>query len=625
MCGLVGAWSLDAPKSVDTELLLRMVEELSHRGPDGRGCHVEGPVALGFRRLAINDPAHGHQPWTTQDGTVTVVCNGEIFNHRKLRIDLKRQGHRLVTNCDTELLGPLYQEYGTELTEHLDGQFAFALYDARRARLLLARDPAGIVPLFYTTVGRMLLFASEIKALLCHPEVRREVDLCGLDQVFTLPGLVSPRTMFAGIHALRPGERLVAEEAGIHLERYRDLDFPLADQLRPVTDVDRELDQWAEPVSAALDTSVRLRSEADVPVGMYLSGGLDSSLIGALLGAARPERRWPSYSVTFPDRDFDEAPFQRMVAGKLGTDHLEVPVRDADFAEHLTGMVRHAESPVRESYNVCSMVLSAAVRDSGTRAVLSGEGADELFGGYGSYQLAAAGLSGARLGGLDARLEREARQRMWGLDLRYEQDQLPAAEFRRELYAEDLADAFEDFAVTSQRLVDPARLVGRHPVHQQAYLDFHLRMADHLLGDHGDRMALANGVELRLPFLSPEVIDLAVRIPPELAVANGQEKAVLRRVAAGLVPAEVSTRPKFGFRGPTSSQLLAAGTEWFAELLSPSVVRRQGYFNADTVDAMVRRQRAGAPSVHPHLDVDYLMLVATFAVFVEAFDLPCLG
>jgi asparagine synthase (glutamine-hydrolysing) len=189
----------------------------------------------------------------------------------------------------------------------------------------------------------------------------------------------------------------------------------------------------------------------------------------------------------------------------------------------------------------------------------------------------------------------------------------------------DLAGTFEDFAVTGQRLVDTDRLAGRHPVHQQAYLDFHLRMADHLLGDHGDRMALANGVELRFPFLSSAVIDLAVQIPPELAVANGQEKAVLRRVAAGLVPAEVGTRPKFGFRGPTSSHLLASGADWFAELLSPSVVRRQGYFDVGTVQAMVRRQQAGVPPVHPHLDVDYLMLVATFAVFVEAFALPCLG
>jgi asparagine synthase (glutamine-hydrolysing) len=408
-----------------------MVDELHHRGPDGRGSHIEGPVALGFCRLAINDPAHGHQPWRTRDGTVTVVCNGEIFNHRRLRSILERRGRRLFTNCDTEVIAPLYQEFGTELTEHLDGQFAFAIHDSRRARLLLVRDPAGIVPLFYTTVGQTLLFASEIKALLRHPEVHREVDLCGLDQVLTLPGLVSPRTMFAGIHALRPGERLVADASGVRLERYRDLDFPLAEQSRPVTDVDRELDRWAEPVSAALDASVRLRSRADVPVGIYLSGGLDSSLIGALLTAAEPARRWPSYSVTFPDRDFDEAPFQRVVAGKLGTDHLEVPVRDADFAEHLTAMVRHAETPVRESYNVCSMMLSAAVRDKGTRAILTGEGADELFGGYGSYQVAAHGLGGTGLDGLDALLEREARHHMWGLDLRYEQDQVPAAEFRR--------------------------------------------------------------------------------------------------------------------------------------------------------------------------------------------------
>ncbi|MFG2043717.1 asparagine synthase (glutamine-hydrolyzing) [Dactylosporangium sp. NPDC048998] len=632
MCGLVGAFALDLSSRENGDLVghggdlvRQMARALRHRGPDGDGFHHDGAVSLGFRRLAINDPQHGHQPWRTDDGAVTVVCNGEIFNHRQLRAELVRRGHRFRTGCDTEVLGPLYQEYGLAITDRLDGQFVFAVHDAGRGRLVLARDPAGIVPLFYTVVDRCLLFASEIKALLHHPRVPRQVDLAGLDQALTLPGLVSPRTMFAGIRALRPGERLIADNTGIRLERYRDLEFPPADSLAPVTDVDRELDRWAEQVAPALSAAVEARAHADVAVGTYLSGGLDSSLIAALLGTARPGHRWPSYAVTFPGSDFDERGFQRLVAQKLGTAHREVPVSEPDVAACFRRMVRHCESPVRESYNVCSLLLSAAVRESGVRAVLTGEGADELFGGYRSYQLAAAGVGGNRLGGLDAHLEREIRQRMWGVDIGYEQDQLPAAEFRRELYAEDLAEGFDDFAVTGQQLVDPAALAGRHPLHQRSYLDFHLRLADHLLGDHGDRMALANGVELRLPFLAPAVIDLATAMPPELLVAHGREKAVLRRVAAGLVPDEVVHRPKFGFRGPTSSDLLAAGVDWFAELLSPSLVRRQGYFNPATVDALVRRQREGGPAVHPHLDVDYLMLVATFAVFLEEFDLPCLG
>jgi asparagine synthase (glutamine-hydrolysing) len=603
-----------------------MTSELIHRGPDDDGYHIGEGVALGFRRLALNDLRRGNQPHFSEDRSVVSVCNGEIYNHRRLRAALQSRGHRFRSDCDTEVLVHLYREYGVELTGHLDGQFAFALHDPAKRRLLLVRDHAGIVPLFYTVVDGLLVFASEIKAILRHPAVRGEVDLQGLDQVLTLPGLVSPRTMFRGISSLRPGERLVADRSGVTVDRYWDLDYPDAGELTPFgADRDGALEDAAARMAVLLDEAVRDRLVADVPVGLYLSGGLDSSLIGAFAAAARPDHAWPSYSAVFPGHDFDESPHQRLVAAKLGTRHHEVPVTPSDLAVRLTEMVRHAETPVRESYNVCSMMLSERVRADGTVAVLTGEGADELFGGYPGYRYDAAGLTGSRLSGLDAELEREIRHRMWGVDLGYESDQLLAQEFRRELYSEDLADRFDDFTVTSQRLVDSDRLRGRHPLHQRSYLDFHLRLADHLLGDHGDRMALANGVELRFPFLGRTVVDHATALPPGLMVAHGTEKAVLRRIAEGRVPGEVLARPKFGFRGQTSSHLLSGGAPWFEELLSPSLVRRQGYFDADAVAALVRRQRDGGGQVHAHLDTDYLMVIATFALFVEEFDLPCLG
>ncbi len=604
-----------------------MTSELIHRGPDDVGHHIGKDIALGFRRLALTDLERGNQPHYSEDRGLVSVCNGEIYNHGRLRASLVGRGHRFRTECDSEVIVHLYREYGLDLTAHLDGQFAFALHDTATGRLLLARDHAGIVPVFYTVVDGLLVFASEIKAILRHPAVRPKVDLRGLDQILSLPGLVSPRTMFEGIRALRPGERLVADPSGLTVERYWDLDYPTADALEPVgpTALDGELDRAARSTAALLDSAVRDRLVADVPVGLYLSGGIDSSLIAALAAGSRPGHTWPSYSATFPDDDFDESPHQRLVAAKLDTRHHEVPVRHGDLAARLAGMVRHAEMPVRESYNVCSMMLSEAVRADGTVAVLTGEGADELFGGYPGYRYDATGLGDSRLGGLDAELEREIRHRMWGVDIGYETDQLIAQEFRRELYSEDLAPGFDEFTVTSQRLVDTERLKGRHPLHQRSYLDFHLRLADHLLGDHGDRMALANAVELRFPFLSRPLVDHVTTLSPELMVAGGAEKAVLRRVAAGRVPGEVLARPKFGFRGQTSSHLLNSGADWFEELLSPSVVRRQGYFDPDTVGALVRRQREQGRQVHAHLDIDYLMVIATFALFVEEFGLPCLG
>lgn len=627
VCGIVGAFSLGGAHSIDDKVISQMTSELIHRGPDDQGFYRGSGIALGFRRLALNDLRWGNQPHFSEDRTLVSVCNGEIYDHRRLRALLGAAGHRFRTECDTEVLVHLYREYGADLTAHLDGQFAFALHDASAGRLLLARDHAGIVPLFYTVRDGLLLFASEIKALLRHPAVSPRVDLRGLDQILSLPGLVSPRTMFEGISALRPGERLIADSSGVTTQRYWDLDYPVADSLEPWDDraLGAELDRAAERVGELLDSAVRDRLVADVPVGLYLSGGLDSSLIAALAADSRPGHAWPSYSAVFPGDDFDESPHQRLVATKLGTRHSEVKVRHDDLADGLAAMVRHAETPVRESYNVCSMMLSRAVRADGTVAVLTGEGADELFGGYPGYRYDAAGLGAGRLSGLDAALEREIRQRMWGVDIGYETDQLLAQEFRRELYSDELADSFDEFTVTAQRLVDAERLRGRHPLHQRSYLDFHLRLADHLLGDHGDRMALAHSVELRFPFLARPVVDHATSLHPALMVAGGAEKAVLRRAAEGRVPGEVLARSKFGFRGQTSSHLLAGGAEWFEELLAPSVVRKQGYFNPDTVAALVRRQREQSGHVHAHLDTDYLMVIATFALFVEEFGLPCLG
>ncbi|MFI0242103.1 asparagine synthase (glutamine-hydrolyzing) [Streptomyces sp. NPDC016845] len=623
----MGAFSLGGAHRIDSQVISRMTSELIHRGPDDEGYHTGNGIALGFRRLALNDLERGNQPHFSEDRTLVSVCNGEIFNHRRLREKLTGAGHRFRSACDTEVLVHLYREYGTDLTAHLDGQFAFALHDAPAGRLLLARDHAGIVPLFYTVVDGLLLFASEIKAILRHPAVSPRVDLRGLDQILSLPGLVSPRTMFEGIKALRPGERLIADSSGVTTQRYWDLDYPIAEALEPVRDgdLDAELGRAAGQMTQLLDDAVRARLAADVPVGLYLSGGLDSSLIAALAADSRPDHAWPSYSAVFPDHDFDESPHQRLVAAKLGTRHHEVPIRHDDLAARLTAMVRHAETPVRESYNVCSLMLSRAVRADGTVAVLTGEGADELFGGYPGYRYEAAGLGAGRLSGLDAELEREIRHRMWGVDLGYETDQLVAQDFRRDLYSDDVAGSFDEFTVTSQRLVDAERLRGRHPLHQRSYLDFHLRLADHLLGDHGDRMALANSVELRFPFLARRVVDHATTLHPALMVAGGAEKAVLRRVAEGRVPGEVLARSKFGFRGQTSSHLLGGGADWFEELLSPSLVRKQGYFHPDTVAALVRRQREQGSHVHAHLDTDYLMVIATFALFVEEFGLPCLG
>jgi asparagine synthase (glutamine-hydrolysing) len=619
MCGIAGIYQFNGERPT-RECLDPMMTEIVHRGPDSEGAMALGRVALGFRRLALVDLIGGDQPHFNPDRSVVSVCNGEIYNYRELARDLSARGHRFRSRSDTEVIVHLYEEYGADLAHHLDGQFAFAVYDARIQQLLLCRDQCGVIPLFHTIADGRLLFASEIKSLLRHPGVQRRVDLRGLDQLLALPGLVSPQTMFEGISSLRPGGRIVAGPSGVSEDVYWDLDYPR------MTDEDSPGDfaEHAAQLRDRLARAVETRLAADVPVGFYLSGGLDSSLLGGLMTAARPSARWPSYSISFPERSYDESRHQQIVARQLETRHHEVVVNDRIVASELRTMVWHAECPVKESYNVCSYLLSRRARETGVRCVLSGEGADELFGGYPGYRFDPNMAPASSRSPLDVQLEREASERMWGLDLRYEQDQQLAAETRRYLYSEDVAAEADSFSVTRQRLVDPDRLVDRHPMHQRSYLDFRLRLADHLLGDHGDRMSLANGVEMRFPYLAKDVIDYMVGVPASLMVHDGQEKAMLRRAAEGLVPAEVLQRTKFGFRGQTSTDLLK-NTDWFADLVSPATTRRLGYFNPEALVTLARRQRDGTYQVHPHLDTDYLMVAATFALFVEEFGMPCLG
>jgi asparagine synthase (glutamine-hydrolysing) len=271
-------------------------------------------------------------------------------------------------------------------------------------------------------------------------------------------------------------------------------------------------------------------------------------------------------------------------------------------------------------------MLSGAARASGCRAIIAGEGADELFGGYPGYGVdATAAARPSSAGLLEAELEREIRERMWGADVFYEQDQLPLRSVRESLYSEELLDRLDEFQVTNQRLVEPGRLAGRHPLHQRSYLDFTLRLADHLLGDHGDRMAMANSVEARYPYLDLELVDYMRGVPPACVLRGGEQKAVLKTAAADLVPDEILRRRKFGFRAPASPALLRLGAPGFDELISRETVERQGYFNPETVAALAGRQRSGKGDLNPHLESDWLMLVATFSLLVDEFRLPCLG
>ncbi len=624
MCGIAGYADIRQRNPPDQRIIERMADTLTHRGPDSRGSFVEDFVGLAARRLSIVDLHTGDQPIENADGTVVVCCNGEIFNHAELREKLQAAGHEFRTSSDVEVLVHLYEDLGTGLVHKLNGQFSFAIYDRRRRRLVLARDHVGITPLHYTVVDGLLIFGSEIKAILAHPRVSRAVDLTGLDQVMLLPGLVSPRTMFQGISSLPPGHFLELEDGQLRVERYWDLNYPLEAELPTLPGLG--LDDHLTRLEQALLRSVELRMRADVPHGYYLSGGLDSSLIAAMSRRLRGgEARMNTFSVVFPDARFSEHSHQRLMVEALDAAHTEVPVQPADLAAELSDAVWHSECPLRESYNVASLRLSRAVRRQGSKVVLTGEGADELFAGYIGYKFDRMRM--AR--GLPSRpptAEERLRARLWGeTRLSYGRDLTGPADLRRSLYSPQVAAVLDSFSCLNEPLVDHGQLVGRHILHQRSYLDFKLRLADHLLGDHGDRVALANSVETRYPYLDLDVIECAKAIPPDLSLHNFEEKYVLKRLADGYLPDEIVNREKFAFRASTSPDLLRRAGDWIDGYLNPDRIRQEGYFNHQVVQQLRRRYADNDFDLNLLVEDDLLMIVVTHGIFLEVFDLPNLS
>lgn len=606
----------------DRELLVRMTDKLVHRGPDSAGYFVDHCVALGFRRLSIIDLESGDQPIYNEDGSVVLLCNGEIFNYRELKKVLIEKGHSFRTNSDVEVLLHLYEEHGLDFLDKINGQFAFVIYDRKQRRLFLARDHFGINPLYYSIIDGLFIFASEIKAILEHPQAPREVDLTGLDQTLSFPGLVSPRTMFKGIHSLKSGHYIVVENGAVSVKEYWDLDYPPLDAASP----SKSEDEYVEELKDLLTRSVRYRLQSDVPVGFYLSGGLDSSLIGALINQVAPDTRRHSFSIGFTDLDISETKHQRLMAQFTRSIHNEIIFDWSEIVERLSQMIYHCECPVRESYNTCSMALSAAARNAGVKVVLTGEGADELFAGYVGYRFDSFRERESKSYDLETALEDELREKLWGdRDFFYEKDHRAGREVKQTLYSARVNELYPEFDCFNHGLINKERLRGRHPLHQRSYLDFRLRLSDHLISDHGDRMTLANSVEGRYPFLDIDLVEFSTRIPPELKLQNYIEKYILKRVAGDLLPREIVKREKFGFHAPGSSYLLQHGIEWINDMVSHDRIKRQGYFNPDVIDRLRAEYTQSGFKLNLPFEDDLLIIVLTFGIFLDTFNLPNLN
>lgn len=620
MCGITGVYSPTGRVARQRPLIAAMTEQLRHRGPDDAGYFEDASVSFGFRRLAIMDPERGQQPFRDDDLGLAWMVNGEIYNYPELKSWLGGRGHRFSTGSDAEIVGALYAEKGPSFVESLNGQFGLALWDRGEQMLLLARDAVGIAPLFYAPLGDGLVFGSEIKALLAHPALETGLDLKGLDQVLVFPGLVSPRTLFKGIKSVKPGHLLRVSQGEITESLFWDLVFPEESALE--SEGDRGENFWTKRLGEALERSVARRLQSDVPVGFYLSGGLDSALVASHIRQASQGGVQDAFSIIFADAAIDEGQYQRSIADHLGCRRHETPFDWPDIAGRLSEAVLHGETPLKESYNTCSLALSEAVRKQGIKSVLTGEGADELFAGYVGYRMDLLRQPEVCGNGFEDFLEEEIRERLWGDPaFFYERAYAPFRELRQGLYAPELRDSFPDFDATEHPVIDTETIRNRHPLHKRAYIDFKLRLSDHLLADHGDRMAFARGVEARYPFLDPEMIEIARTIPPDLLIRDGAEKYPLRSHAKGRIPQTILARQKFAFVAPGSPFLIRQKIPWIMDLLSGERIRKQGVFDAAAVNHLVRRCLEDPNySVNTTFETDFLMIVLTFQILSQSFD-----
>jgi asparagine synthase (glutamine-hydrolysing) len=617
MCGICGIMNLGDDRPVEKALLVRMADTLTHRGPDSEGYFMADKVRFGFRRLSIIDLCGGNQPMSNEDQSVHLICNGEIFNYRALRHELLAKGHQFRSQSDVEVLVHLYEDEGEELLHRLNGQFAFAIYDEPRGRLLLARDHFGVIPLFYTVVGDTLIFASEIKAILAHPSVERRVDLTGLDQVLSLPGLVSPRTMFTGITSLPPGHFLEVSHGNVRAAEYWDVPYPCERELTH----DKPESYYVDGLEGHLLQSVRYRLQADVPAGAYLSGGLDSSLITSMMKVVSPEPK-TTFSIGFEDAFFAEEKYQRLMSNHVGFPHQQIPFNTHDIEDSLQQVIWHCECPLKESYNAATLALSNAAYSQNVRVVLSGEGADELFAGYPSYRFDAF----RRQHGWSrpvAPEESALRQQLWGdPDFHYETEQYAFKSVKRSLFSGRANELYSEFDFTRYGVIQPKKLRGLHVLHKRSYLDMKLRLADHLLADPGDRMLLAHSVEGRYPFLDIGLINFAARIPPALKLNGFREKYILRKVGEKYLPREIVDREKFPFAAPGSPHLLQRNTDWIEDLLSYETIERQGYFNPAEVERLKKKYSTPGFMLSIPQETDLLMIILTFGIFLESFGMP---
>jgi asparagine synthase (glutamine-hydrolysing) len=584
---------LEKDGAVQPSLITSMLKTISHRGPDDEGVYHNSGIGLGHRRLSIIDLSAGHQPLTNEDGTVWIVFNGEIYNYKELRSDLKEKGHVFKTQSDTEVIVHLYEEYGEACVEQLRGMFAFAIWDEREKVLFLARDRVGIKPLYYCQRGNTLVFASEIKAILADPTIHPEVDPGMIDRFLSFYFLPGEETLFKGICKLAPGSYLVVRKNKISIRQYWDLQFSES----PISMRDAE-----SRTLELLDEAVRLHMISDVPVGFLLSGGVDST---ALLCFAAGKTTFPlsSYTLGFSEAvEADERPYARLAAERYGSEHHEMTINSKEFMDFMPKYVWHMEEPVCEPQAIALYYVSKMAKEF-VKVLISGEGGDEAFAGYSIYRNVSwlerlKKMLGPLKGPIGVNLLRANRflrshkvARYGPLFDRpldsyyYSRTSGPISFFNshtKELYTNDFLHCVSKEHSVAQ-VKGYLQNMDRSVVNQMLYVDMKTSLPDDLLLK-ADKMTMANSLELRVPFLDHKLLEFAASLPSNLKVRRFTTKYIAKRALTGRLPKEILKRRKVGFPVPYESWLRTEFHSWVRDVLLDRETLSRGYFRRSGIE-----------------------------------------
>ncbi len=621
MCGICGIYNMHSAEPVPSRLIEQMTSLIAHRGPDDQGSYLDGPAGLGFARLSIIDLSGGHQPMCNESGDIWIVFNGEIWNYKQLRQELIEKGHQFRTNSDTETIIHAYEEFGVDCVARLHGMFGFAIWDSTRQRLLLARDRAGKKPLYYTQVEGDMLFASEIKSLLCHPRVKRAADTQALADFLSVRYVPAPATLFAGIYKILPGHWLLCENGTVRQECYWDYTFGPTEQ--------RPIEEYLSGIRQHVHRAVEERMMADVPVGAMLSGGVDSSIISGIMSQLTSQKV-QTFAVGFDQPEYSELPYARLVADHFGTDHHELVVNSADMTRYWPLLTWHRDEPVSEPSDLGVYLISKLARQY-VKVVLSGEGGDELFAGYPKYvvdwmaryyHIIPTPMRDQMIAPLLERLPysmRKLKTAARNLSQPTPQRWMNWFGVFNGSLKEQLLSASTKAAIDLDASREFSRWLKKNPqrddLSSMLYLDTKIWLPDNLLMK-GDKMTMAASLEQRIPLLDYKLTEYAASIPSQLKIKGFKAKYLLKRAFADFLPPSILTRKKMGFNVPTGIWFREQQRSLITRLLLSERLRSRGYFNDAFIATMVRDHLEGRTNYQAQL-FTLASLELWFRIFID--------